>query len=173
MREEQVTKYIADDGVVFQHRLDCLNYEKLCDNYRDWLRTGKIMFWSGEGEYLNFKLVEEYMTETDADKTDYVAWLKARLSGGGCSYIIINRDSSEDAELFERLWTFVREFVLCDNSRHTKHLETTYVAGDMLAYDYSDFRFHNYDLVARNAAETKDRLQKTIVDVMKERHFKL
>ena len=56
MREETVVKYIADDGVAFKDKLDCLNYEKLCEKYKKWLADGKVMFWDHYEKYINFDL---------------------------------------------------------------------------------------------------------------------
>jgi hypothetical protein len=152
MREETVVKYIADDGVAFKDKLDCLNYEKLCEKYKKWLADGKVMFWDHTENYINFDLLE-----SDAD-TNYLDWLKKRLSTG-ISYIIINEHPCGKGWL--AIWEFVVKYCLFDTAT-AKKIEPTYREGDLLSYDPNDCRFHNIDLVIRNATAARDRLMKDL-----------
>jgi hypothetical protein len=167
MREETVVKYIADDGVIFKDRIDCLHYEKLCEKYKTWLRLGKVMFWGHAENYLNFELCER--TSADNDNTSYLDWLKKRLSTA-VSYIKINEHPCGDD--WAPVWEFVVKYCLFDTAT-TKKIESTYCEGDLLSYDPSDCRFHNIDLVMRNATAAKERLDKDIVRVCKERNWEV
>lgn len=163
MREETVVKYVADDGVIFQDKLDCLHYEKLCEKYKTWLRLGKIMFWDSAEKYSNFDLLEA------DENTNYLDWLKKRLSTG-VSYIIINEHPC--GEGWASVWEFVVKYCLFDTGTANK-IEPTYREGDLLCYDPNDCRFHNIDLVIRNATATKEKIQKDIVRVCKERNWEV
>ena len=152
MKEKTIVKYIADDGVSFNDRVDCLHYEKLCDKYKTWLQNGKVMFWDHAENYINFDLLE-----ADAD-TNYLDWLKKRLSTG-ISYIIINEHPCDKGWL--AIWEFVVKYCLFDTAT-AKKIEPTYCEGDLLSYDPNDCRFHNIDLVIRNAKAARDRLMKDL-----------
>jgi hypothetical protein len=152
MREETIIKYVADDGVAFKDRLDCLHYEKLCENYKKWLADGKVMFWDHSENYLNFELLV-----ADAD-TNYLDWLKKRLSTG-VGYLIINEHPCSSA--WSSVWEFVVKYCLFDTAT-VKKIEPTYREGDLLNYDSNDCRFHNIDLVIRNATTAKERMMKDL-----------
>lgn len=85
MREETIVKYVADDGVAFKDKLDCLNYEKLCKKYKKWLAAGKVVFWDHYEKYINFDLCE------CDEGVNYLDWLKKRLSTG-IGYINISKE---------------------------------------------------------------------------------
>ena len=154
MREETFTKYIADDGFSFDSKTSCIYYEKLCDKYITWLRDGKVMFWDHAGNYVNFELSNLTCTE-DAN---YLNLLKKYLSSS-IGYILINEPPCGDG--WSPIWEFVAEYCLFDKAT-IKKIESTYCEGDLLFFDPDDCRFHNIDLVARNAALTKDRLMKDL-----------
>jgi hypothetical protein len=152
MREETVVKYIADDGVSFKDRLDCLHYEKLCDKYKNWLIDGKVMFWSHSENYINYDLA------AGVEGANYLDWLKKRLSTG-IGYIRINENPCNSAWI--SIWEFVVKFCNFGTDEMEK-LEPTYREGDLLNYDPHDCSFHNIDLVIRNATAAKDRLIKDL-----------
>lgn len=152
MREETIVKYVADDGVAFKDKLDCLNYEKLCEKYKKWLADGKVMFWDHYEKYINFDLCK------GDEGVNYLDWLKKRLSTG-IGYIRINEHPCGSG--WSSIWEFVVKYCLFDNTT-AKKIEPTYCEGDILSYDYTDCRFHNIDLVIRNAAATKDRMMKDL-----------
>lgn len=154
MREETIVKYIADDGTAFKEQLDCLNYEKLCTKYKNWLHDGKIMFWDHAEKYLNFDLC------SGAAVVNYIEWLKKQLSTG-IGYIKINEHPCSSSWI--AVWEFVVKFCDFDTAEQGK-LEPTYCEGDLLSYDPHDCRFHNIDLVIRNATATKERLNKDLVE---------
>jgi hypothetical protein len=155
MREETIVKYIADDSTPFKDRLDCLHYEKLCEKYKKWLSNGKVMFWSHSEAYMNLDLCDW----TFKDNTNYLDWLRKQLSLG-CGYVTIQQHPcSED---WEEIWEFVVSYLLIDKNSARK-LEPTYCLGDLLVYDQQDCRFHNIDLVIRNANTTKEKLINNII----------
>lgn len=154
MREETFTNYIADDGVIFGNQLDCLNYEKLCTKYKNWLYDGKIMFWDHSEKYINFDL------RNCPERTNYLEWLKKRLSIG-IGYIKINEHPCD--KYWISVWEFVVKFCNFGDSE-IKNIEPTYREGDLLIYDPHDCRFHNIDLVVRNATAAKERLNKDLVE---------
>lgn len=152
MREETIIKYIADDGTAFKDKLDCLNYEKLCEKYKKWLADGKIMFWDHYEKYINFDLCK------GDEGANYLDWLKKRLSTG-IGYIIINEHPCGSS--WSSIWEFVVTYCLFDNTT-AKKIEPTYREGDLLSYDPNDCRFHNIDLVIRNATAAKERMMKDL-----------
>jgi hypothetical protein len=152
MREETITKYIAEDGTAFIDRLDCLNYEKLCDKYKQWLLDGKVMFWDHTENYINFDLYN------GTEGVNYLDWLKKRLSSG-IGYIMINEHPCGSGWI--SVWEFVVKFCNFDTAEKEK-IEPTYCEGDLLSYDSHDCHFHNIDLVIRNATAAKDRLVKNL-----------
>lgn len=163
MREETLTRYIADDGTPFvENKLACQQYEMLCNKYKDWLRTGKVMFWSHCGEYLNFDLCEYTFT----DRVCYLDWLKKQLSNIG--YMIIHSQPGD--EDWDFLWEFVVKYCAIDSGTARK-IEASYQKGDMLNYDEQDYRFHDIDFVVRNAKEIKDKLIDTIASDFIKRHM--
>lgn len=156
MREETIIKYIADDGTAFKDRLDCLNYEKLCEKYKKWLADGKVMFWDHSENYINFDLCSSY--EGVTYYVNYLDWLKKRLSTG-IGYIMINENPCSSSWI--SVWEFVVKF--CNfGTDEIEKIEPTYREGDLLNYDLRDCRFHNIDLVIRNATAAKDRLVKDL-----------
>jgi hypothetical protein len=152
MREETVVKYIADDGVAFKDKLDCLNYEKLCEKYKKWLADGKVMFWDHYEKYLNFDLC------TGTAGTNYIDWLKMRLTSA-IGYITINEHPCCSG--WTAVWEFVTKFCSFDED-DIRRIEPTYREGDLLSYDPNDCRFHNIDLVIRNANVAKERMMKDL-----------
>jgi hypothetical protein len=155
MREETIVKYIADDGTSFKDKLDCLHYEKLCDKYKRWIQDGKVMFWNHSGKYINFDLCNS------PEGTNYIDSLKTRLSSG-IGYIMINEHPCSSGWI--AVWEFITKFCKFDDSDIRK-LEPTYREGDLLSYDPHDCRFHNIDLVIRNATITKEQLKKNLAQV--------
>jgi hypothetical protein len=151
MREETIVKYIADDGVAFKDRLDCLHYEKLCTKYKNWLYDGRVKFWSRSEKYLNFDL---WAGDPDATKYNYIDWLKQRLSND-VGYIIINEDPNETG--WANVWDFIVKFCNFDED-DIRRIETTYCKGDLINYDWSDCGFHNISHVVRNVLATKETL---------------
>lgn len=157
MREETLTRYIADDGTPFvENKLACQQYEMLCNKYKDWLRTGKVMFWSHCGEYLNFDLCEYTFT----DRVCYLDWLKKQLSTG-IGYLIIHTQPGEDT--WDSIWEFVVKYCVIDSDTVRK-IEASYKKGDMLNYDANDCRFHDIDFVVRNAAEMKEKIMNSVTE---------
>lgn len=152
MREETVVKYIADDGVAFKDKLDCLNYEKLCEKYKKWLADGKVMFWDHYEKYINFDLCK------GKEGVNYLDWLSRQLYGG-VGYIVINENPCSSAWI--SIWEFVVKFCNFDEA-DIRRIEPTYCEGDLINYDSSDCGFHNIDLVIRNVAAARDRLMKDL-----------
>jgi hypothetical protein len=152
MREETIIKYVADDDVAFKDRLDCLNYEKLCEKYKKWLADGKVMFWDHCEKYINFDLCK------GVEGSNYLDWLKKHLSTG-IGYIRINENACSND--WVSVWEFVVKFCNFDTYEIEK-IEPTYCEGDLLNYDPHDCSFHNIDLVIRNATAVKDRLVKDL-----------
>lgn len=152
MREETIVKYIADDGVSFKDKLDCLYYEKLCEKYKNWLADGKVMFWDHYENYVNYDLL------AGQEGTNYLDWLKKRLSTG-IGYIKINENPCSNGWI--SVWEFVVKFCNFDTAEK-ELIAPTYCEGDLLNYDPRDCSFHNIDLVIRNAAATKERMMKDL-----------
>ena len=153
MKEKTIVKYIADDGVSFNDRMDCLHYEKLCEKYKKWLADGKVMFWDHSENYINFGLCG-----CDVEGINYIDWLKQQLSIG-IGYIRLNENPCSSAWI--AIWEFIVKFCGFD-STEVKKIEPTYHEGDLLVYDLQDCKFHNIDLVIRNADATKKRLMKDL-----------
>lgn len=143
MREETVIKYIADDGTPFNEDEACQQYEKLCAKYKNWLKDGKVLFWSHAGKFMNIDLCDSAF--------NYLDWLKEQLSSN-CGYVSINEHPCDKA--WAVIWEFVVKYLNIDNSTSRK-IEPNYRVGDLLAYDMQDCKFHNIDFVARNVAVTK------------------
>lgn len=155
MRTETKELYFADDGTPFeQNMLACIKYDHICAQYKEWLRSGKVMFWSKEEQYLNYDLIEyEYQ-----NNTNYLDWLKNRLNNIG--FIVI--DSQEDQEDWQDIW----EFVISNTALSTREqikIPIFYEAGDLLAFDCQDCLFHNMSLVIRNATACDKRLKENLV----------
>ena len=160
MKEETVVQYTAEDGTPFgKNKLACQNYEALCSKYREWLRSGKVMFWSKEEDYINFSLIDY----TYQDGNNYLDLLKRVLQNSG--FLII--DSQPDREDWEELWEFVTNYVILSATEQRK-IPYFYEAGDLLAFDCQDCCFHNMSLVIRRASACDKRLKENLVKTFKQ-----
>ena len=159
MREETIVEYIADDGTPFNtDRYACQQYEVLCQKYKEWLRTNKVVFWSHYKKYMNPDLTEYSFGEGDG--VNYLDWLKQRLPYG-CGHVVINEHPCSGA--WAEVWEFVTKFLAMDSSTIHK-LEPTYRLGDILSFDERDCKFHNIDYVARNVMALRKSLSLDCAD---------
>ena len=156
MKEITFTKYIADDGTSFEDSLSCLQYEKLCAKYKQWLQERKVTFWSHSGEFMNPDLTN--------GTANYLDWLNKQLLNT-CGYVAIKEHPCDKA--WPAVWEFVVKYLNIDNSTADK-LEPNYQMGDILAHDLRDCKFHNITFVARNSETIKKTLMDNLNQVVEE-----
>lgn len=157
MREEHITRYIADDGTPFNENKEaCKNYEDLCHKIKLLLGKGTVMFWDHYEKYMNFDLYEY----TFQNETSYLDWLLNRLSAD-CGYIVVNVHpcSAEWADV----WEITKLYSGMGNE--AIRIENTYQEGDLLVYDCLDRKWHNISLVERNYKATKERLNLAVANL--------
>ena len=165
MTEKTMTLYFADDGTPFKENKDaCKIYDELCQKYKLWLGRGTVMFWDRYEKYMNFDL----MDYTFQDKKCSLDRIRETLIES-CGFIIIN--VSRDDDNFEDIFEFVSKYCGFGETEERK-IKSDYQEGDLLAFDLSDCRFHNFSLVSRRTAELDDRLKLELANLFKARGYK-